>query len=726
MPKDFPDDPVLLKRLLEQMLSERESDKGKIVHLEEENALLRQRLFGRKSEQTADPATPQMALFNEAESVAESVDETVEEEVVAPTKHRGKRQPLPADLPRIEVIHELPEHELICACGCRKHTIGEEISEQLEIVPMQIRVIKHVRKIYGCRDCETAPVTADKLAQLIEKSMASPSVLAMLLTTKYVDGLPLHRFEKVLGRHGIDIPRQTLARWVIQCGEHLQPLLNLMRDRLLESRVIHCDETRVQVLKEPDREPTSQSWMWVQTGGPPNQPVILFDYSTSRAQEVPSRLLEGYRGYLMTDDYAGYNALGAQSGVERLGCWAHARRKFVEAQKVQPKGKTGRADIALNLINKLYGIERDLKEVGDEHRHECRQQNSLPVLAQLQTWLEKTQPQVTAQNALGKAISYLASNWIKLVRYTEAGYLPIDNNAAERAIRPFVIGRKNWLFSDTPMVYPLVAGMEDALQAAACAQRVEDAGQGVNGRAQAEDIAQVNHALQLRGPVAQWHKCQVALFQSGLDLLPVAAQWNLQLTQQLFGVQPAGRMGTAAVHENPHAVLRQALGGQQVPRQVAFFPGIGGPVEIHRQCWRVEPLAQGLGEAGELLRAFFLVAQQHQERTELGVLDFLVEQHAHGFPGFFARQAAGAALAFAEDPHKRRKGVFGGSFGDQRGEVGHKQFVGLGRPASLAASLAGVPLNSRLRCRLLPFSGPSFKAVYLIRGRVAGDNWNSW
>ncbi|MNJ18580.1 Transposase IS66 family protein [compost metagenome] len=222
-----------------------------------------------------------------------------------------------------------------------------------------------------------------------------------------------------------------------------------MRDRLLESRVIHCYETRVQVLKEPNREPTSQSWMRVQTGGLPNQPVILFDYSTSWAQEVPSRLLESYRGYLMTDDYAGYNALAAQSGVEWLGCWAHARRKFVEAQMVQPKGKTGRADIALNLINKLYGIERDLKNVGDERRHESRQQNSLPVLAQLHTWLEKTQPQVTAQNALGEAISYLASNWNKLVRYTEAGYLPIDNNAAERPIRPFVIGRKNWLFSDT-------------------------------------------------------------------------------------------------------------------------------------------------------------------------------------------------------------------------------------------------------------------------------------
>jgi transposase len=159
-------------------------------------------------------------------------------------------------LPQLALFNE---HELTCACGCRKHVISEETSEQLDIVPMQIRVIKHIRKVYGCRDCETAPVTADKPAQLIEKSMASPSVLAMLLTTKYVDGLPLHRFETVLSRHGIDIPRQTLARWIIQCGEHLQPLLNLMRDRLLESPVIHCDETRVQVLKEPGRDPTSQS-----------------------------------------------------------------------------------------------------------------------------------------------------------------------------------------------------------------------------------------------------------------------------------------------------------------------------------------------------------------------------------------------------------------------------------------------------------------------------------
>jgi len=454
MPETFPDDPILLKQLLLSANAQMSEKDGQIERLREQNALLLQRLFGRKSEQSSDPNSPQLEIFNEAESLAEAAPEAsadeVEEEVVAPARRRGKRKPLPAELPRIEVIHELPEHELTCACGCRKHAIGEETSEQLDIVPMQIRVIKHIRKVYACRACEAAPVTADKPAQLIEKSMASPGVLAMLLTTKYVDGLPLHRFEKVLSRHGVEIPRQTLARWVIQCGEHLQPLLNLMRDRLLESPVIHCDETRVQVLKEPDRDPSSQSWMWVQTGGPPDKPVILFDYSTSRAQEVPSRLLEGYRGYLMTDDYAGYNALAAQPGIERQGCWAHARRKFVEAQQVQPKGKTGRADQALAWINRLYAIERDLREADDEQRRRGRQQHSLPILAQLKAWLDKTRPQVTAQNALGKAVNYLASNWSRLIRYTEAGYLPIDNNRAERAIRPFVIGRKAWLFSDTP------------------------------------------------------------------------------------------------------------------------------------------------------------------------------------------------------------------------------------------------------------------------------------
>jgi transposase len=496
LPEDLPDDPVLLKQMLLEAFSRQdvasEAYETHIVDLKAQIKLLRDRIFGRKSEQTAEPNTPQLALFNEPESEPTLPVGDADEEVVVSTKQRGKRKPLSADLPRIEIIHDLPEHELTCACGCRKHVISEETSEQLDIVPMQIRVIKHIRKVYGCRGCEVAPVTADKPAQLIEKSMASPSVLAMLLTTKYVDGLPLHRFETVLRRHGIDIARQTLARWVIQCSEHFQPLLNLMRERLLESPVIHCDETRVQVLKEPDRDPTSQSWMWVQASGPPDRKVVLFDYTSSRAQDVPLRLLESYRGYLMTDDYAGYNALALQPGVERLACMAHARRKFVEAQKVQPKGKTGRADIALTMINKLYGIERELKDVSHEQRFIGRQEKSLPILAQLKSWLDKTQSQVTPQSVLGKAINYLANNWSRLERYVEAGFLPIDNNRAERSIKPFVIGRKAWLFSDTPkgatasaQIYSLVEtakvnGMEPytwlrhVLEKIPCARSVDD------------------------------------------------------------------------------------------------------------------------------------------------------------------------------------------------------------------------------------------------------------
>ncbi len=207
VPDDLPDEPAALKQMLAQLLAERTVDKGQIVDLQEQIKLLRDRLFNRKSEQTVEPNTPQLALFNEPENQCVPATDDADEDVVAPTKRRGKRKPLSADLPRIEVIHDLLEHELTCACGCRKHVIGEETSEQLDIVPMQIRVLKHVRKVYGCRGCETAPVTADKPAQLIEKSMASPSVLAMLLTTKYVDGLPLHRFESVLSRHGIEIPR---------------------------------------------------------------------------------------------------------------------------------------------------------------------------------------------------------------------------------------------------------------------------------------------------------------------------------------------------------------------------------------------------------------------------------------------------------------------------------------------------------------------------------------
>lgn len=216
VPETLPDDPAALKQLLLDVLQARQSDRDKITQLQEQVALLRHKPFSPKSECSPEDAdSPQLAMFNEAEELIDAADASGEveaEEVVAPVKRRGKRKPLPANLPRVEIVHELPEHELTCACGCRKQAIGEETSEQLEIIPMQVRVIRHVRKTYACKACEAAPVTADKPAQLIEKSLASPSVLAMLLTTKYADDIPLYRFEKMLSRHGVEIPRQTLVR----------------------------------------------------------------------------------------------------------------------------------------------------------------------------------------------------------------------------------------------------------------------------------------------------------------------------------------------------------------------------------------------------------------------------------------------------------------------------------------------------------------------------------
>ena len=280
-----------------------------------------------------------------------AADERVEWPLTAPAAQgttsskprRGKRQPLPAELPRIDVIHKVPEAERTCACGTPMVKIGEDVSEQLDIVPMQVRVLRHIRIRYGCPTGEHAPVVAPAPAQVLPKSNASNDLLAMLITAKYVDGLPLARFEYVLGRAGVIVPRQTLARWIIGAASAFQPLLNLLRDTLLDGSVIHMDETPVQVLKEAGRAASSPSYMWVQRGGPPGKPVVLFDYDPSRSGQVPLRLLAGWRGYLMTDGYEAYNAVVVGEQIDHLGCWVHARRYFVDAAKLQVKGKRGRA-----------------------------------------------------------------------------------------------------------------------------------------------------------------------------------------------------------------------------------------------------------------------------------------------------------------------------------------------------------------------------------------------
>jgi transposase len=468
LPARLPDDVEALKALLlaqqaahQQAIAQTlEHAMRHIDHLYEQFVLLRQRHFGASTEQSAGQAH----LFDEAEVLA-AASTPDQDQAPIPSQSdaaadagkksagkpaRGKRAPLRSDLPRVDIVHEVPEDQRLCPCGTPMVEIGEDVSEQLDIVPMQVRVLRHIRKRYGCPGSAHAPVVAALPAQPLPRSNASPDLLAMLLTVKYADGLSLARFEYVLERAGVAVPRQTLARWVIGAAGVLQPLHNLIRDELFNASVIHMDETVVQVLKERDRPASSQSYMWVQTGGPPERPVVVFDYDPSRSGAVPVRLLEGYQGYLMTDGYDGYNALAKTEGIEHLACLAHSRRRFVEATRVQPKGKRGRADEAIELIGRLYGIEREYKAATDDERHLARQTRSVPILAELRAWLDATLPTVPPKTALGEALAYLHKYWSRLVRYTERGDLPIDNNRCENSIRPFAVGRRRWMFCDTP------------------------------------------------------------------------------------------------------------------------------------------------------------------------------------------------------------------------------------------------------------------------------------
>ena len=435
----------------------------RIALLEELVALQKSSRFGASSEKSSD----QQEMFNEAE-LTEQVDaiqakQTLEPEpteteqasgepTVKASSKRG-RKPLPKELPRIRIEHDLSEAEKLCPCGCQRTLIGEEISEQLDIIPAKIRVLQHVRKKYACKACEDGVQTAELPLQPIPKSNASAGLLAHVAISKYQDALPLYRQEAILSRSGVDIPRNTLANWMIKAGALLEPLLTLCEQTLLAYPVMHCDETTVQVLKEKDRKAQNKSYMWVRVGGPPAQPVRLFHYAAGRGGSVACELLNGYTGYLQTDDYAGYNAVCAKNEITQLGCWAHARRKFIEAQKATHiKGKAkkvGKADVVISLISKLYAIEKKIKDLNADGKYNIRQQESVPQLEKIRIWLDKTLHQALPKGTLGKALGYLNKNWDKLTVYSKDGRLNIDNNPAENAIRPFVIGRKNWLFSAT-------------------------------------------------------------------------------------------------------------------------------------------------------------------------------------------------------------------------------------------------------------------------------------
>ena len=421
----------------------------KLAKYEEERRLERARRFGASSEAGDD----QYRLFDEADvqTSTEALDDvSVDAVVTAQTKRRPKRKPLPADLPRVVVNHTLPLEQQQCSCGCQMSVVGEKVTEQLDVIPASVRVIEHRRTTYSCPNCDESIQTTPLPPQPIPKSLASPGLLAHVAVAKYADGLPLYRQSKQFARLGIDMPRNTLAGHMVKLGELIQPLMDQLQHHLMAYDIVHMDETPVQVLKEAGKVAKSQSYMWVMKGGPPDQPAIRYQYDPSRAQTVPLALLAGFKGYLQTDGYAGYNAVLRDPDIQGLGCWAHARRQFMDAKKALPKAeqnKGNKVNQALAFIGKLYQLEQVIKASEPEERKTRRHTDATPILDRFRTWLDKQS--VPPQSALGKAIRYTLAQWPRLLIYTQDGRLNIDNNPVENAIRPFALGRRNWLFSDS-------------------------------------------------------------------------------------------------------------------------------------------------------------------------------------------------------------------------------------------------------------------------------------
>jgi transposase len=434
--------------------------------------LLKRKRFGPSADRIS---ANQLKLFDEAE--LEALMAELEEQAAQPapsTPHkpapeqpqeRPFRKPLPENLPRVERIIDLPEADKQ-AMGAAWTFIGYDESEQLAVIPRQPYVIVFKRAKYvpinaDVPGAEQGVVIAPRALQILPKAIGHSSLIADVVVGKFVDALPLYRQEKIFAREGIDLSRQTMAGWMIALDEKLTPLMAAMKAVLYQGPVIHIDETRLQVLEEPRREASQQSFMWVYRGGPPERPIVWFQYAETRSGEVPRQFL--FPGgvpiadsdplstglYLLTDGYSGYSTLALEAGIlGHAACWAHVRRKFVEA--AQGRKNTAAAHQMVALIGKLYAVERELRDSSPAERKAGRETRSKPILEKIKAWLDEKVTKTLPKGLLGKAIAYTLALWAQLNTFLEDGHIPIDNNLVENAIRPFVVGRKGWLFSGSP------------------------------------------------------------------------------------------------------------------------------------------------------------------------------------------------------------------------------------------------------------------------------------
>jgi transposase len=443
---------------LEAKLIKQNELEAKLHWLEEQLRLHQLKRFGTSSEKT-NPNQLELSLFNETETEAnpELPEPTVETIIYRRRKKRGHRELMLENLRTETVEYRLSEEEQVCSC-CSGflHEMSTEVRQEIKYIPAEVKVVKHVRYVYSCRHCEreefeTPIVTAPMPKPVYSGSLASPSIMAHIMNQKYVDGLPLYRQEKQFARLGVALSRQTIANWMIYgANQWLGLLYDRMHQLLLKQDILHADETTLQVLHEPGRPATSNSYLWLYRTGKEGPPTILYDYQETRAGKNAKEFLTGFKGYLQVDGYAGYHKV---PDVILVGCWAHARRKFTEALNALPSSKrlsSVTATDGLLFCNQLFAIERELKDLSSEERYEKRFKRSKPVLDAFLSWLKIQEHKVLPKSALGQAINYCLNQWEKLVAFLKDGRLELDNNRSERSIKPFVIGRKNWLFSNTP------------------------------------------------------------------------------------------------------------------------------------------------------------------------------------------------------------------------------------------------------------------------------------
>jgi len=439
-----------------------------IEHLEKENKILKERLnlllyqrYVRSAERVLN-AEGQQLLFTEQEQETPeretSSTEDENQEIKSYTRKKPGRKPIDPSLPRKEEIIDIPESEKTCACGEQMTKIGEEASEKVEIIPPSMYVLRTVRPKYACPCCEGTGDESKSTVKIappppviIPRSIASASLLSYVMIQKYQDHLPFYRQEVQFRRIGIEISRQDMSNWQQQVYTKLLPLYSLLKDAIKSGSVMQMDETTVQVMGEEGREDTQKSYMWLARGGPPGKTVVLYEYRETRASHHAKKFLEGYRGYLQTDGYEGYDsALKGNFDIIHVGCFAHARRKFFEASKSAKKPHSALEGI--KYIRKLYELEARLRKenLNEDDFLAERKKQAEPILEMFKAWLDKRFVEVPSSLLLGKAISYTINQWDKLVMYLESPYLTPDNNACENAIRPFVLGRKNWLFNKSP------------------------------------------------------------------------------------------------------------------------------------------------------------------------------------------------------------------------------------------------------------------------------------